>query len=292
MTSKQLRLAAVYSFVALVLLAPLAGAQSAPARIVSLVPSATEALFAMGAGNKVVGVGSFDTFPPEVERLPRVGALLDPDVERILSLKPDLMVCYASQTELQVQLGRAGIRLYRVRHGTLADVGSTIRELGRAAGTAQEADTLADRVEAGLHAIRSRTRAKARPRVMLVIGRETQSLRTINVSGGHGFLHDLVEVAGGINVFADVRRESLNVSTETALARAPEVILELRYSGTESPASLERERRVWDALPGVPAVRAGRVRVLSGGELVVPGPRVVQTAERFAEALQPAPAAR
>jgi len=127
---------------------------------------------------------------------------------------------------------------------------------------------------------------------MLVIGRETQSLRTINVSGGHGFLHDLVEVAGGINVFADVRRESLNVSTETVLARAPEVILELRYSGTESPASLERERRVWDALPGVPAVRAGRVRVLSGGELVVPGPRVVQTAERFAEALQPAPAAR
>ena len=79
----------------------------APSRIISLVPAVTEMLFAVGAGPRVVGVSSFDHFPKEVERLPRVGALLDPDVERILSLRPDLVVVYRSQTDVLAQLGRA-----------------------------------------------------------------------------------------------------------------------------------------------------------------------------------------
>ncbi len=122
---------------------------------------------------------------------------------------------------------------------------------------------------------------------MLVIGRESQTLRTIYVSGGFGFLHDLIETAGGRNVFADVKRESVNVSTETILARAPDVILDLRYSDPPSPDQLTRERNTWNALPGVPAVRTRRVYVLYGGELVVPGPRVVLTAQTFARALHP-----
>jgi iron complex transport system substrate-binding protein len=264
-----------------------AQAQAPPGRIVSLVPSATEMLFAMGAGARVVGVGSYDSYPPEIEKLPRIGALLDPDVERILALKPDLMVLYASQTELQAQLGRAGIRLFTYRHGSLPDILETIRRLGAAAGSATEADALAARVQRELDAVRTAVAQAARPRVMLVIGRESGSLRTINVSGGYGFLHDLVELAGGRNVFADVKRESLNVSTETVLARAPDVILELRYAEKPDPAAIARERQTWRALPGVPAVKAGRVYVLYGGELVVPGPRVTITAVTFARALHP-----
>ncbi len=265
----------------------LAQAQAPPGRIVSLVPSATEALFAMGAGPRVVGVGSYDSYPSEVERLPRIGALLDPDVERILALKPDLMVLYASQTELQAQLSRAGIRLFTYRHGSLPDILDTIRRLGAAAGSGAQADALAARVQRELDAVRTNVAAAARPRVMLVIGRESGSLRTINVSGGYGFLHDLVELAGGRNVFADVKRESLNVSTETVLARAPDVILELRYAEQADSAALARERRAWSALAGVPAVRTGRVYVLYGSELVVPGPRVTITAVTFARALHP-----
>jgi iron complex transport system substrate-binding protein len=266
-------------------------AQQAPRRIVSLVPSATEALFAMGAGSRIVGVGSFDTFPPEVERLPRVGALLDPDVERILALKPDLMICYASQIDLQTQLSRAGIRLFPYKHGSLADVVTTIRQLGEAIAAPREAEALASRIERDLDGVRARVAGRGRPRVMLVIGRESQSLRTINVSGGYGFLHDLVELAGGANVFSDVKRESVNISSETVLARAPDVIVELRYSGTGTDGELERERRVWAALPGVPAVRTQRVHVLFGGELVIPGPRVVQTAALFAAVIHPPAAA-
>jgi len=81
-------------------------------RIVSIVPATTEMLFAMGAGNRVVAVGSYDRFPPEVDKLPRVGALLDPDVERIIAIHPDLVVLYGTQTELRTQLERAAIPFY------------------------------------------------------------------------------------------------------------------------------------------------------------------------------------
>ncbi len=239
----------------------------------------------MGAGPRMVGVGSFDAFPPDVERLPRVGALLDPDVEKILSLKPDLMVCYASQTELQTQLARAGIRTFTYVHGSLADALSAIRQLGQAAGSPREGEALASGIERDLAAVRAR-RTEPRPRVMLVIGREPGSLRAINVSGGYGFLHDLVEVAGGTNVFGDVKKESVNVSTETVLARAPDVIIELRYSKEAPPADRGRDVREWNALAAVPAVRNRRVHVLYGGELVVPGPRMTKAAEALSRAIR------
>ena len=256
-----------------------------PARIVSLVPSATEMLFAMGAGPRVAAVSSYDRFPPEVERLPRVGALVDPDVERILSLRPDLVVAYASQTDLLAHLGRANIPVYPYRHGSLAAITGGMRDLGARIGMAAEAGRAAADLERGLAGVRAAVAGRPRPRTLLVIGREPQSLRAISVSGGFGFLHDLLVVAGGDNVFGDVPRESLMVATETILAKRPDVILELHYSDRSSREAEAREREAWSLLPGVPAVRNGRIHLLYGGELVVPGPRVVFTARAFAQAL-------
>ena len=272
----------------LILLAPTAAlTQAPPRRIVSLVPSVTETLFAMGAGPRVAAVSSYDAFPPEVETLPRVGALFDPDVERILSLRPDLVIVYGSQTDLKAILQRASIPMYEYRHGSLADVTGSIRDLGARIGMADAARTLAGTIDQAFADIRERLKGKPRPKTMLVIGREPGSLRAINVSGGFGFLHDLLDLAGGANVFADVKRESMLVSTETILARAPEVIIELHYAEPPVPASVERERDTWQLLPGVPAVKARKVYLLYGSELVVPGPRVVITARTFARALHP-----
>jgi len=265
-----------------------AGAQTQPAvRIVSLVPSLTETLFAIGAGSSIVGVGTFDSFPPEVTRLPRVGALLDPDVERILSLKPDLVVTYGSQTTLESQLARAKIRTYSYRHGGVADVMESIKGVGRASGHAREADALVDRLNAQLNALRARVKGRPRLRTLLVVDRQPGTLREIYASGGIGFLHDMLDAAGGDNVFADIKRESVQPSTETLLTRAPQVILEVRAEGLIQTPAVATERNVWASLPGLPAVRDGRIQFLSGSHLVVPGPRLVQGAEDFARALHP-----
>ncbi len=153
------------------------------------------------------------------------------------------------------QLTRAGIPVYVYRHGSLADITAGMRELGGRIGMAAEAGRAAADVERGLAEVRASVAGAPRPRTVLVIGREPQSLRAISVSGGYGFLHDLLDLAGGSNVFGDVKRESMMVATETILAKQPDVILELHYSDTASRDDEARERAAWKLLPGVPAVR-------------------------------------
>lgn len=263
------------------------GQAAAPQRIISLVPALTEMLFAIGAGPQVVAVSSYDTYPPEAASRPKVGALLDPDVERILSLRPDLVATYGSQTDLKTQLQRASIAVYDYRHAGLADVLTTLRDLGRRTGHAVQAETVATDIERALAEVRRRTSGGPRPRALLVFGREAGALRNVYVAGGRGFLHDMLEAAGGTNVFADVARESVQATTEVMLTRAPEVILEVREGPELNAAAQARLGSDWGRLASIPAVRNRRIRVVSGDGLVVPGPRVAAAVEALARALHP-----
>lgn len=254
-------------------------AQAPPARIISLVPALTEMVFAIGAGDRVIAVSSYDEDPPEVKKLPRVGALLDPDVERIISLRPDLVLLYGSQTDLMTQLRRASIPYYEYRHGGLNTVTATIRELGQRLGREQQAETVAAHIEQRLDALRKRTAGLAKPRVMLVFSRERGSLRNIYASGGRGFLHDMLQAAGGVNVFADIQAESVQASSELILARRPDVILELRPTDIPAPNEQQAEMDAWRTLASIPAVRNNRLHFLPGRWYVVPGPKVADGAE-------------
>lgn len=268
-----------------------AAAQAPPAtqprRIVSLVPATTEMLYDIGAGNRVVGVGTYDHYPPAVEALPKLGGLLDPNIEQLLALRPDLVIVYETQTELRQRLDRARIPQWSYGIKALGDVSATMRTLGARIGMAAEGNAAADRLDARLAAVRSAVAGRRKPRTLLVFGRENGSLRGINASGGYGFLHDLLELAGGTDVLADVKQAAVAMSSEMVLARAPDAIVELHYGSQWTTAQLETERRAWSALPAVPAVRSNRVYLVAGDEFVVPGPRVALVAERLARTLHP-----
>ena len=259
----------------------------APRRIVSLIPAVTEMIFAIGDGSKLVGVSTYDRFPPAVEKIDRVGGLLDPNVEKILSLRPDLVIVYATQQELRQRLDAAKIPIYLYEHRGLADITQTIRSVGARVGAADAANRLASKMESELDGIRASVRGQPRPKTLLVFGREPGSLRQVNASGGIGFLHDMLVVAGGDDVFGDVQKQSVEATTEMILGRRPEVIIELRYGEALKSTDVAREIHAWDVLSSVPAVRAHRVYLLSGDEFVVPGPRVVDATRRFAEVLHP-----
>lgn len=271
----------------LLVVSPQLASRPAPRRIVSLVPAVTEMLFAIGAGEAVVGVSRFDRYPPAVATRTRVGGLLDPDVERLLALRPDLVVLYQTQTDLRDRLRRAGIAAVEYRHGSLGDVVRTIRDLGGVTGHSREAAAVARRIEAELAQVRAAVQGRPRPRTLLLVGREPGTLRGLYASGGLGFLHDLVELAGGHNVFAHIRREAVPVSTEAVLAAAPDVIVEIRAETTPAGTPPDQDLRPWHTLSAVPAVRAGRVHLLVGDALVIPGPRVGQAARRLAQTLHP-----
>ena len=272
---------------ALVVACALLSAAPQQQRIVSLVPALTEMLFAIGVGSSVIGVSNFDAFPPDVSRLPRVGALLDPDTERILSLRPTLVLIYGSQTDLQAQLRRAGIRTYVYRHGGIRTIYQSLQELGNATDHRPQADRVVRNLRARIDAVRTRVAGRPRPRVLLVIGRQPKTLREIYVSGGRGFLHEMLDIAGGQNVFADIARESAQPSQETLIARAPEVVIEVHAEGMFKTSTAEAERAVWSSLPSLPAVRNRRVHVLIGQYLVVPGPRFAEATETLARTLHP-----
>jgi iron complex transport system substrate-binding protein len=263
-----------------------ADAQAAPKRIISVIPAVTEMLFAIGAGPQVVAVGSFDRYPPDVDTLPRVGALIDPDVERILSLRPDLVAIYGSQTDLRAQLERARIPIYVYSHAGLADITVTLRSLGARVGREAAAAELARNLEARIAAVRARVAGRSRPATLIVFERESQTLRGIYASGGVGFVHDMVGAAGGANVFADLKRQAVQATTEQILTVSPHVILELR-GDKYSPDAVRRETAVWQSLPALPAVRSGRVYFFGDERTVVPGPRVAEAVEMFARVLHP-----
>jgi iron complex transport system substrate-binding protein len=258
-----------------------------PRRIVSLVPSLTEELFAIGAGPQVIAVSNFDSYPEAATRLPRVGGLLDPDMERILAMRPDLVVLYGSQVDAEAQLKRSGIRTFSYRHGGIPAVFASTRALAAVTGHAPEGERVVRDLQTRLDAIRSKVKGLRRPRTLVVIDRQPGTLRSVYASGGIGFVHDMLEIAGGDNVFAEIKRESVQPSTETLLTKSPDVVLEVRAAGVIAPSAMAAERAVWSALRSVPAVRDNRIHILVGGALVVPGPRVADGTETLARTLHP-----
>ena len=264
-----------------------AAADAVPRRVISLIPATTEMIFAMGAGDRLIAVSSFDKYPAEATRLPKVGALLDPDTERILALRPDLVIVYGTQTELLRSLERVSIPYYQYEHRAMPDIMATIRALGTRIGAAAAANALAASMEQALAEVRRTVAGQRRPKTLLVFERDRSSLQNIYASGGYGFLADLLDVAGGDNIFGDIRQQSVQASTEMILARRPEVIIELRYG--ESVTSRERapDLRPWDSLGSIPAVRNKRLVTLTGDQFVVPGPRIVTAARDMGRALHP-----
>lgn len=255
----------------------------ATARVVSVVPAITEMLYAMGAGDTVVGVTSYDRFPPEVLAKPKIGALLDPNLEAMLMLRPTVAVVYASQLDLQRQLTRSGVPLFVYKHAALGEISEQARAVGRRVGRAADGDALASTIERAIQRARGRFIDRTPPRTLLVIGRDGGAIRNVLVSGGVGFLHDMMRAAGATNVMADTARENVQVSLETLIARDPEVIVEIQTEGDLSAAS--RVEREWRTLPPSAAGTVRRIVALNDPWLAIPGPRVADAIERLGRAV-------
>ena len=242
-------------------------------------------LFAMGAGPRVIGVGNFDRYPPEALTRTKVGGLIDPDVERIISLKPDLVVVYGTQSDLRTQMERASIPVFLYQHAGLSDITQTIRDLGARVGSVKESSELG-RSHRGATLPTSGSASPAdRDRERCSCSDATPKRSEGSTQAAPiGFLHDMLEAAGGTNVFADVKRQSIQTTSELAIARAPEVIIEI---GADTASSKGRNLRAWDALGSVPAVRNKRIYLLTGDGMMNPGPRIAESVRRVAEVLHP-----
>jgi iron complex transport system substrate-binding protein len=260
-------------------------AQTKPARIVSTAPSITEALFALGLGSQVVGVSRFCDFPPEVQKLPKVGTYIKPDPEAIARLAPNLVILQGNPTELTNRLDALHIAFVEVPHGTLKDVFTGIGIIAKAAGYPERAEPLVSRIQAGLDAIQTKAKALPSPRVLIIADRRQGTLTDLISIGPDNYVNEVLQIAGGINVLAKADLPHYpRISLETVLRENPEVLIDL--SGTqESEADREAARAatlaLWRQNGELTAVRKGHVYVGTTNALLVPGPRTVEAAQRL-----------
>lgn len=229
-----------------------------------------ETLFALGLGDRVVGVGDYSTWPPEVKDKPRLGGLFNPNLERILSLKPDLAVLIPSERDLAGKLEPLGIDTLVVRNESLADVEESFRIIARRCGVPEAGERLAAEWRAGL----APEPLPGPPlRVMLSVGRQAGRLGDMVIAGQGTSLHELLERLGAENAFADAPGLYPQIGLEEVVGRAPDVILELRVD-PPSPELAASLRDDWQALAEIPAVRNGRVEIIAGDYTLIPGPRL------------------
>ena len=261
-----------------------------PRRIISVVPAVTEMLFALGVGDRVIAVGDYDRFPPEVQALPRIGGLLNPNIEKIIEMKPDLVITYGTQDVLRQRLIAVGIRMEPFSHGSIDRTLHYLVDLGKTVGQEARGREITTKIQDVFNDLR-RTAPPRRPTVLLVDSRETGMLGSFYTIGSKGFQNDLIEIAGGRNIFADVDQDGLQPILEEVIRRAPEIIIETIGSAAD-PQDIEQRRKDWQQLDKIPAVANHRVYVVAADYMLIPGIRLDQAAKKFAELIRTAPPAR
>lgn len=260
-----------------------------PRRIVSTSPAITETLFAMGLGSRVVGVSTYCHFPAEVDKLPKVGTYLEPNIEVIARLKPDLAIIETLPNSARRQLQGLSIPIAEVVSGDVGRNLDAMVVIGKAAGAESAARALINQIEQKLRALKDK--ASGTPRsVAFVVGRTPGGLDDLFVVGGGSYLSELMETAGGRNVFADAKQAYVKTSLESLLRRDPDVLIDMGEMGSTVGVTEKDKQAVvklWGMRPNLKAVRERRVYAVASDIFVVPGPRMVDAAQAFAEMLYP-----
>lgn len=255
------------------------GAHAAQAkRIVSLAPSVTETLFAVGAGEDVVGVSELSDFPPQARRVDRVGSYLRPNIEAVVAHRPDVVIAVPSpgNREAVESLIELGLQVVVVEEGpTLADIYASIDKIAGEAGRPEAGRELVARLRGQVDAVRRRVAPLRRVRVLMIVGENP-----LIAVGDQNLLDELLRSAGAENVAAALGRWA-RLSVEFLVKSSPEVIIDSSMGDEASGA-----RSFYDDL-GLEAASAGRVHTIRIDEVLRPGPRVGQGLELLARLIHP-----
>jgi len=247
-----------------------------PRRIVSLNPATTELFFALGAGDRLVGRTHFDLYPPAAQAVQDLGSAIPPNVESVLGVRPDLVMLYASNSnrDAATRLHAAGVPTLTLRIDHISDFRRAVEVLGRVVGDTARANVVVDSVSRTLE--RVRTAMQAKPRVTAFWKAWDSPVIAI---GGGSFLSELVDIAGGRNIYGDDPRPAFDVTIEDVVRRDPDVV----FAGPESGARM-RAAPAWRALR---AVRDGRILIVDTMLVGRPGVRLGEAAVSLARLLHP-----
>lgn len=255
--------------------------KSRPERIVSMAPSLTEILYYLGLGDRVVGVTQYSNYPEDARSKPNVGSYVKLNVEKIVSLSPDLAVgtVDGNREGIVKLLDQAGIPAFIVNPRNVEQTIETVQLLGRVCGVPEHGEELASKLKKRVDRIVQKVQSQKKPRVFVQIN--TKPIMTVN---HNTVLNDLIRLAGGINLFADEPITYPRISLEAVLKRKPDVIILAAMVGEESFDETYREWMKWDTIP---AVKNKRVYLINSDLTNRPSPRIVDGLEMVARLIHP-----
>lgn len=250
-----------------------------PNRVISLAPSFTEIVFDLGAGNKLVGRTARCNEPPEALKVPDIGAYMNPDLERIIALRPDLVLSpeRGIRKEVVVRLTGLGIPTFVDDSETLDAIVHSVKRLGTILGREAEAETAVEQFQKRRQAVREQVLNADKPLVLFVVG-----IRPLVLAGGRSFIGSLIREAGGINVAEESTVPHPKFSMEEVVRRDPEVIIVLNKECRDDECFNE-----WQKHQDLRAVQRHRVYQIDADLIARPAPRIITALEQLAAILHP-----
>jgi iron complex transport system substrate-binding protein len=249
--------------------------------LVSLSPNLTEIIYGVGAFDQLVGVSEYTSYPPAVSKLPRVGGWENPDYEKLVALRPDLVLMDVGQAQfVQDKCKQLGLHVMVIGDEKVADVYAAIIAIGRSTGREAEAAKLLETTRGGLQRVSRRTAGLAKLKVVLIVDRTPGTLRDLYTATVGSFLAELVEIAGGRIAVPPDKSGYAKLSKEDLLAADPDVILDFTHGEAGRFAGDPME--AWKEMPELKAVRTHRVSSVNEDYVPHASQRMVQTAELFA----------
>lgn len=256
-----------------------------PQRIVSLSPNVTEIIYGLGAWDRVVGVTMYSDFPAEAKTLPKVGGWVNPNLEAIVNLKPDLVIFLKDQDRIfGDNIRKLGLNTLSVdSNNSIKDIQNSILQLGKVLQKEKEAKSLTARIRSNLEEMSSKTSKVPKKRVLFIVGRNPGTLEDIYVIGRDNYINEIINLAGGVNVVKS-DRFALKIAKDALLSLDPEVIIEIAYDKTDNRDSAIE---TWSALKEISAIKNNEVHIVSSSELLHPSQRVIDGANILARILHP-----
>jgi iron complex transport system substrate-binding protein len=257
----------------------LAAEPPGPDRVVSLAPSVTETLFALGFGNRLVGVTTSCDYPDAARKIPKIGGFMSPSLEAIVAKRPGIVIGVSSATDPAKarEMERLGLKVTLISLGSVSDILNSIKSIARLLGNPQAGEKLAGKITLQIDQVKERVAPAPRRAALLLVG-----LRPLIAVGGKNFIDELIALAGGKNIAGDAAQPWLNLPDEYVVAKAPQVIIEAGMGSERDQAA-----KHWADLKSIPAVQQKRVYRYPSDKILRPGPRIGEGLEEIARLLHP-----
>jgi iron complex transport system substrate-binding protein len=260
---------------------------SSSRRIISTSPSITETLFELGLKDRVIAVTDFCKYPEEACRLPSIGGMLNPNMEKVISLTPDLIIHQSGNQRLRNNAKSVGIKTLEVRMGNLEEIFDSIKKLGVALNCQEQANKLTLHLTSGIAFYQEQLKGFPKKEVLLLLGDSSDPARDLYAAGPGTFLNELLNLSGGTNIIRDSPARYPKLSKEHIIKKSPEIIIEAGPKSNLPQREIDIRIQEWNRFPTIEAVKKKQIYFIGADYILIPGPRLLKTIEQFSKAIHP-----